>query len=95
MKNIKNLKPKQFVFHHQLKRHVSAPVARIIEEFNESLENRRGGSWPVWKAVDWYQFLEEYVEEYLVCDEKVKQELKELHDYILYQADFDYIIIGD
>lgn len=95
MKNLKSLKPKSFIFDHQLKKHVSAPVARIIEEFNETLENSRGGYWPVWKAVDWYQFLEDYVEEYLVCDDKVKTELDELRKYIIYGADFDYIVIGD
>lgn len=95
MKNIKNLKPKSFIFDHQLKKHVTAPTARIIEEFNETLPDRRGGSWPVWKTIDWYYFLEEYVEDYLITDDKVKAELEALHKYLVHEAEFDYIVIGD
>lgn len=95
MKNIKNLKPKSFVFDHQLKKHVTAPTARIIEEFNYSLQSGHGEDWPVWKAIDWFYFLEEYVEEYLITGDKVKAELEALHKYLVHEAEFDYIVIGD
>ena len=98
MKNIKSLKPKSFVFDHQLMKHTSAPVARIIKEHSESLlVGYGGGDWPVWKTLDWIESLEDHVNDYLIfiLDDKVKEELKSLRKYIVHEADFDYIIIGD
>jgi hypothetical protein len=91
MKNINKLEPKAFVFDHQLAKHLSKPLRVIIQDFNELLDSR----WPVWKTEDWLYFLEEYIEDYITLDDKVKEEFEALRKYLIHEAEFDYIIVGD
>jgi len=92
MKNINKLKPKKFVFDHQLAKHLSKPLQDIIESFSESVFDE--GS-PVWKSREWVHFLEEHIEEYITLDDKVKEEFEALRKYLIHEAEFDYIIVGD
>ncbi len=91
MKDIIKLEPEKFVFDHQLAKHLSKTLRVIIQDFNKSVDP----SWPVWKTQDWLYFLEEYIEDYIPIDDKVKEELEDLRKYLVHNAEFDYIIVGD
>jgi hypothetical protein len=92
MKDIIKLEPEKFVFDHQLVKHLSKPLqVLIIQDFNELLDP----SWPVWKTQDWLYFLEEHIEDYITLDDKVKEEFEALRKYLIHDAEFDYIIVGD
>ena len=92
MKDIIKLEPEKFVFDHQLAKHLSKPLqVLIIQDFNKSLDP----SWPVWKTQDWFYFLEQYIEDYITLDDKVKEEFEALRKYLIHEAEFDYIIVGD
>jgi len=93
MKTINKLKPKKFVFDHQLAKHLSKPLQDIIESFSESVFASGSPVW--WKTQDWFYFLEQYIEDYITLDDKVKEEFEALRKYLIHEAEFDYIIVGD
>jgi len=92
MKNINKLKPKKFVFDHQLAKHLSKPL-RVLS--SRTLTSCSTPVWPVWKTEDWLYFLEEHIEDYITLDDKVKEEFEALRKYLIHEAEFDYIIVGD
>lgn len=95
MKNINKLKPKAFIFDHQLAKHLSKPLQGIVEGFSKSDLLVTDPSWPIWMTEDWLYFLEEYIEDYIPIDDKVKEELEALRKYLIHDAEFDYIVVGD
>lgn len=94
---MKKIKPKKFIFDHQLKGHTSKQMYEfIIHTYNDWLidcYNRH--SWPLWKVEDWLYFLDECI---LDChnDGTYEKDYKELVKFMNgHKKEFEYIIVGD
>jgi hypothetical protein len=105
MKNINKLKPKTFVFDHELAKHLSKPLRDIIKGHNEDYWYSDKTAYPfdaLVKTADWSRYLEEYIEECVVLDDNVTKEykvqvtneFKALRKYLTHEAEFDYIFIS-
>jgi hypothetical protein len=97
MKNINKLKPKTFVFDHELAERLSKPLQGIIKSFNEEYrycsEDYPHGV--VVKTEDWFLYLEKYIADYITLTDKAEKEIEVLRKYLIHNAEFDYIFISD
>lgn len=91
------IKPKNFIFDHQLKGYTSKQMYELIRDNYKywlfDCENKH--SWPVWRVEEWLYFLDEFILD-SYNDGTYDKDYKELVKFMKrHKKEIQYIIVGD